>query len=141
MIKSRTPALGAKSQSLEHQGSPQRHLFLFALFAVFAFIIPDESIMDKETIGLRNFLLLSLALQMFAPLHSLAMRLNYYYIIFIPLLLPKIIGCRSKRWGQVAVVARHIMVIFFLLYFFVNIYTRDNNLNVFPYHFFWENVQ
>ena len=32
VIKSRTPALGAKSQSLEHQGSPQRHLFLFALF-------------------------------------------------------------------------------------------------------------
>ena len=52
-------------------------LILFALFTVFAFIIPDELIIDKETTGLRNFLLLSLVLQMFAPLHSLAMRLNY----------------------------------------------------------------
>ena len=115
-------------------------LILFAMFAVFAFLIPDESRMDRETIGLRNFLLFALVLQMFAPLHSLAMRMNYYYIIFIPLLIPKIISCRNARWGQVAVVARHIMVGFFLVYFFLNAYTSKSNLNVFPYRFFWETV-
>lgn len=114
-------------------------IILFAAFAVFAFLIPDESLLDTETIGLRNFLLLSLALQMFAPLHTIAMRMNYYYIIFIPLLLPKIVECRSERWKQVAVVGRHIMVAFFLIYFFINAY-GDGNLNVFPYHFFWESV-
>ena len=115
-------------------------LILFVLFAVFAFIIPDEETMDDEIIGLRNFLLLSVVLQMFAPLHTLAMRLNYYYIIFIPLLLPKIIERRSDKWGQVAIVARHIMVVFFLLYFFYSAYTSESNLHVFPYHFFWEGV-
>ena len=114
-------------------------LILFAIFSVFAFLIPDETKMDEETIGLRNFLLLSLVIQMFAPIHTLAMRMNYYYIIFIPLLLPKIIQYRSIRWGKVAILARHIMVVFFLLYFFVNAY-GGGNLNVFPYHFFWENV-
>ncbi len=114
-------------------------IILFAAFAVFAFLIPDESLLDTETIGLRNFLLLSLALQMFAPLHTIAMRMNYYYIIFIPLLLPKIVQCRSERWKQVAVVGRHIMVAFFLIYFFINAY-GDGNLSVFPYHFFWECV-
>lgn len=114
-------------------------LILFAAFAVFSFLIPDERRMDEEMIGLRNFLLFALVLQMFAPLHMLAMRMNYYYIVFIPLLLPKVISCTSQRWSQVAVLGRHVMVLFFLAYFFLNAY-RGGNLNVFPYHFFWENV-
>lgn len=114
-------------------------LILFGVFAVFSFLIPDEEKLDEETVGLRNFLLLSFALQMFAPLHTLAMRMNYYYIIFIPLLLPQIIACRSKRWGRVAMLGRHVMAAFFLLYFFVNA-SGGGGLNVFPYHFFWERV-
>ena len=58
-------------------------LLLFAMFAVFAFLTPNESRLDEDTIGLRNFLLFSIVIQMFAPLHMLAMRMNYYYIIFI----------------------------------------------------------
>lgn len=112
-------------------------IILFALFAVFAFLIPDEKRINRETIGLRNFLLFALVLQMFAPLHTIAMRMNYYYIIFIPLLLPQVIECRSERWKQVAVLGRHVMVLFFLAYFFVNAY-GGGNLNVFPYRFFWE---
>lgn len=114
-------------------------LILMGIFTVFAFVIPDESKIDEETIGMRNFLLLALAIQMFAPLHMLAMRMNYYYIIFIPLLLPKIIQCRSKRWNQVAILGRHVMVAFFLVYFFVSAY-GSGGLNVFPYHFCWETV-
>jgi hypothetical protein len=81
-------------------------LILFSAFAAFAFLVPEESLLDEETIGLRNFLLLSIVIQMFAPLHPIAMRMNYYYIIFIPLLLPKIIEHRSERWKQVAKVGR-----------------------------------
>ncbi len=114
-------------------------LFVFAAFTVFAFLIPDESKMDTETIGLRNFLLLALVVQMFAPLHTLAMRMNYYYIIFIPLLLPKIIENKSERWKQIAVVSRHIMILFLCLYFFIS--ARDGGgLHIFPYRFFWEAV-
>ncbi len=114
-------------------------LILFSIFTVFTFLISDEALMDKETLGLRNFLLFAVALQMFAPLHPLAMRMNYYYIIFIPLLIPKIISYRNKKWEQIAVFGRHIMVIFFLVYFFISAY-GGGNLNVFPYHFFWEKV-
>lgn len=115
-------------------------IILFVLFAVFAFLIPDEAKLNAETIGLRNLLLLAVALQLFAPLHTLAMRMNYYYIILIPLLIPKIIEARSNRWSQVAVVARYAMVIFFLVYFFLNAYVSEGNLHVFPYHFFWESI-
>ena len=114
-------------------------IVLFAMFTVFAFIIPDEKKLDKETIGLRNFLLLALALQMFAPLHALAMRMNYYYIIFIPLLLPKIIAASDKRWKHIAILARYVMLAFFFLYFVVGL-NDGGSLNVYPYHFFWESV-
>ena len=124
--------------SIEETGA-YTMLVLFVAFAVFAYIIPDESNMDDETVGLRNILLLALAIQIFAPLHTLAMRMNYYFIIFIPLILPKIIACRSERWDQVAVWGRHIMVVFFLAYFFITAY-GGGGLNVFPYHFFWEKV-
>ena len=115
-------------------------IVLFGIFAVFSFLIPDEAKLDEEIIGLRNFLLMTLVLQMFAPLHTIAMRMGYYYMIFIPLLLPKIVEARSKRWNQVAIAGRHTMVIFFLLYFFYNA-SGGENLHVFPYHFFWESVQ
>lgn len=114
-------------------------LILFAIFAAFAFLVPEESAMDEEIIGLRNFLLLALVIQMFAPLHTLAMRMNYYYIIFIPLLLPKIIQYRSHSWNQVAIWGRHVMVVFFLCYNLFNA-AQGSSLSVFPYHFFWENV-
>lgn len=114
-------------------------IILFALFVVFSYLMPDEKSLDEETIGLRNFLLLALAVQLFAPLNTLAMRMGYYYIIFIPLLIPKIIACRSKRWNQMALFARHIMIVVFTLYFFVSAY-GGGGLHVFPYHFFWENV-
>lgn len=112
-------------------------LILFIAFAVFCFLIPEEKRLDKETVGLRNFLLLAVAIQMFAPLHFWAMRMNYYYIIFIPLLIPKIIACSNEMWSRVAVWGRHIMLVFFLAYFFFNAYLGDN-LEVFPYRFFWE---
>lgn len=115
-------------------------LILIGAFAVFAYLIPKESSLDTETIGLRNFLLLSVIIQMFAPLHVVAMRMNYYYLIFVPLVLPKIVECRSKRWNQVAILGRHVMVVFFLIYFFFNAY-RGGSLSTFPYHFYWESVR
>ena len=112
----------------------------FVLFLVFSYFIPDDDKMDEESLGLRNILLMSTLLQCFAPVHMLAMRMNYYYIVFVPLLIPKIIEHRSDRWNQIARVGRHVMVVFFLLYFFVSA-NAGSGLKVFPYHFFWENVR
>lgn len=117
-------------------------LILFILFAIFSYLIPDESKLDNDTIGFRNFLLLSVVLQIFASLHPLAMRMNYYYMAFIPLLMPKIIENRSKRWNQVAVIARYVMIVFFFAYFCIGASNGDNNsLQTFPYRFLWEDVR
>lgn len=113
-------------------------LIMILIFTVFAFLIPDDRELDDETIALRNILLFSLILQMFAPVHLLAMRMNYYFIIFIPLLIPKIIEKPRIRFRQVALIARYVMVIFFFVYFFITA-TPGNKLHIIPYHFFWEN--
>lgn len=113
-------------------------IILFVMFAVFAFVIPDETRCDFDLIGLRNILLLSIVIQMFAPLHTLAMRLNYYFIVFIPLLISKVIKYRSIRFDQVAIWAKYIMIGYFVFYFFNNTYSR-NPLDIFPYKFFFGN--
>lgn len=115
-------------------------LVLFAILGVFSFVIPDEEKLTQDTIGLRNILLLVVVLQMFAPLHTLAMRMNYYFIPFVPVLIPRIIRCRKTEMAQVAILARHIMVIVFAIYFFAFL-IPSNPLHIYPYHFFWENYQ
>lgn len=114
-------------------------IIVFSVLGIFAYLIPDEKKVDEEIIGLRNFLLFAILIQLFAPLHALAMRMNYYFIIFIPLLIPKIISNRSNKWQQVAVISRHIMVVLFLAYFFYTAITA-RPLHVFPYQFFWESA-
>lgn len=114
-------------------------LILFALFAAFSYLIPDESVLDDDTRGMRNFMLLAVFIQMFAPLHTIAMRMNYYYMAFIPLLIPRIIKHRGARLSHIAVIAKHVMIIFFIIFFFVTA-PKDNLLQTFPYKFFWESV-
>lgn len=117
-------------------------LILFIAFAIFSYMIPDESAMDQETIALRNFMVFAVFLQCFSPLHSLAMRLNYYYILFIPLLLPKILKVPSPAFRQVAKLGEIVLSVFFTLYFFYTIYIgctvgNDALLNTCPYVPFW----
>lgn len=116
-------------------------LVLFALFAVFSYLVPDEQKMDKELLGLRNFLLLSVALQCFALVHTLTMRFNYYYLLFIPILIPRIIDAARTAYKQVAKLSTIVLSIFFtvdyarMLYIFHS--TGKSSLYILPYVPFW----
>ena len=114
-------------------------IVLFVLLAVFAFVIPDDKECDFDLIGFRNLLLFAIVIQMFVPLHTLAMRFNYYYIIFIPLLISKVVKYRSKRYNQVALLAKYVMIVFFVCYFFINTSSR-NPLDIYPYKFFFSDI-
>ena len=117
-------------------------LFLFFLFAVFAYVLPDERKMDTETHGLRNILLAALILQCFVPVHTLAMRMNYYFIIFIPLLIPKILTNVKDSMRDIVGIAKVVLVGFFVLYYIIDIYiqcqTGITALDTYPYIFYWE---
>ena len=130
-------------------------ILVFAAFLLYASVVPDEGKLTRELSALRNFLLLALGVQLFAPVNTVAMRFNYYYIIFIPLLLPKVmesardsllvpvrLGKKSfkigfsnmKLWVNIS---RIVIVVFFAAYFFFDAYTGDDILKIFPYEPCW----
>ncbi|MDD6479314.1 MAG: EpsG family protein [Oscillospiraceae bacterium] len=117
-------------------------LILFLLFFVFAFIISDENKMGAESLGLRNFLLVTLIIQFFAPLHSLAMRMNYYFILFVPLALADAIKNSKDEYRQIAALGEAVMSIFFTILFVYTTYnsykTGESALETIPYEFFWQ---
>lgn len=113
-------------------------LILLILFAVYSFVIPDESKLDDDIIGYRNILLFAICIQCFAPVHTLAMRMNYYFLPFIPILMPKIANRSKVQYKQIAVISIPVMTLFFLFYFFWRAHTSADILRIYPYVPFWE---
>ena len=112
-------------------------LILLFVFAIYSYIIPDEKTLDVETLGLRNILLLCVAIQSFAPVNSIAMRMNYYFLIFLPILIPKIAGAAKPHYKKLASMSVVIMNLVFTAWFFYNAYRGGDALHVFPYIPFW----
>lgn len=116
-------------------------IILFVIFTVFAYVIPDDQKVDKEFVGMRNYIVMATMLQCFAPLHTLAMRMNYYYIIFLPIVIPKVLVYTEKKWRQVSKFADIVLCVFFTMYFFVNLISSmktGGSLNTVPYIPFWK---
>ena len=135
--------LGEKYEAEIEETGAYLMIILFALFAIAAFFFPDEEKIDAEMNGLRNFLLIALLLQCFAPVHTLAMRINYYFIIFIPVIVPKIFKYSKDNFKEVANVVRGVIIVFFVAYYlyttYVSCQTGESALNTYPYVPFWEN--
>lgn len=113
-------------------------LLLLCMFAVYSYVIPDEKLLDQETIALRNILLLSVVIQIFAMLHPLSMRMNYYYLVFVPILIPKIANRSKPGLSQIARLSVVVMTVYFIYYFFVNGINDNDDLNIFPYIPYWQ---
>lgn len=114
-------------------------LMLLAVFTVFCFVIPEEQQMDDETMALRNVLLIALFLQPFAAINVLAMRFNYYFLIFIPVLIPRIIARCKPQFATLCRIAVVVMTVAFVGYFYINL-LEGGGLNIYPYVPFWRTV-
>lgn len=113
-------------------------LILLILFDIYCFVVTDKDKETKEFIGLRNFLLCSTCIQFFASINFVAMRINYYILLFIPILIPMVYDNSSIKYRKIAKLATTVMCIFFITYFFVNAYTGNDILNIYPYIPYWE---
>lgn len=117
-------------------------LILYVLFAVMSYVLPDEGKLDKETLGLRNILLMTVVLQSFAPVHMLAMRMNYYYMIFMPMLIPRILKRSKARyagltpWISGGIIA--VLTAYYLYTTYVSCQTGLSAMNNYPYIPFWK---
>lgn len=112
-------------------------LVLFVIFLIFSLIVVDDKKIDEETRGLINFLGFVIMVQLFAPINNSAMRMSYYYILFIPLLIPKVIYFSKKGMRQITNLARYFMLFFFTVYFIYDMVTGADVLEIYPYVFLW----
>lgn len=106
---------------------------LLILFLIYSYVLVDKNRLDEEIIGLRNVLVLCVILQSFASIHTIAMRMNYYYLIFIPLLIPKIIDAGNTKYRQIIELSIVLMGSFFFVYYFYNAMTGSDTLGIYPY--------
>lgn len=114
-------------------------LVLLILFGVYSYLITDDEKIDRDAIAMRNILLLSIVLQFFVMLNPVAMRVNYYFLIFVPTLIPKVAACCKKQYAQLARLSVIVMTAYFMLYFIKKVITDGDSLNIFPYIPFWRN--
>lgn len=113
-------------------------MILFLIFSIFAFAVLDEECISKETYFLRNILLIATIFQFFVPIHGLVQRMSYYFLVFVPVAILRIVQTPRKIMKNVSDAAVIVMSCFFALYFFYNgVFSTDNLLDVFPYKFFW----
>lgn len=113
-------------------------LILFVIFIVYSYVIPDEETIDDDTRGMRNFLYFIIIVQSFAPVHTIAMRINYYYMLFLPILIPKIAASYDKSTKRLSELSLIAMNVVFTARFFVDMHTSEDLLNIFPYEVFWK---
>ena len=113
-------------------------LLLLFLFSIYASLMPDNDQLDEETIGLRNLLFLSTCLQCFAPVNTVAMRINYYFLILVPITISRIPPRSKQQYNQLAVLSYIVMCLFFVGYFFYNAATGSDIMQIFPYVPFWK---
>lgn len=115
---------------------------LFFLFAAFVYLVSDDETMDEETFALRNILVFATVMQSFAALNPLAMRMNYYFILLIPIALGKGLCYVKPKYKQVAKFAEIVMCVFFTFLFFFSTYrsyvTGISTLDTIPYVPFWK---
>ena len=119
---------------LTGQSSQTALMILFILLSIYSYVMLDENLADAEDIGLRNILLLATFVHMFTPLHPTISRINYYYILFIPVALTRVNARCSRSLYLIAKLAEAVMSAFFIFYFFA---LKGNSLNTADYRFFF----
>ena len=113
-------------------------LYLLISFAIFSFILVKERTASITIKGMRNILLFALFIQIFASINTIVMRMGYYYLLFIPLLIPMVIRYGQRFNKEVLLCVHLVLIVFFTGYFFFNANYGADILNLYPYEFFWD---
>ena len=113
-------------------------ILLIAVFVFAAYVIPTDENMDEETKGLRGISVLALLLQTFSLVSTVAMRMNYYFILFIPLLMPRIFNRCAEKNIRAYKTLSLLLAVFLIAYFIYKGITGGDILEMYPYKFLWE---
>ncbi len=112
---------------------------LFILLLIFSFVALDEKKMNLDHLGLRNVMILMTLIQGFAPINAVAMRMNYYFILLFPIIVPKLMATAKQENENILKFSKWVMVIFFsVLYLFYVCNESRDGINIYPYTSYWE---
>ena len=111
--------------------------FALLLFFLFSYFITKDTELDYDTVGLRNVLFLSVFIQSFASVHSLAMRMNYYFLLLLPIIIPRLCKNHSEKNEKLVKFAVIVMSVGLTVAFFWKAYTGEDALQLYPYYPFW----
>jgi len=110
-------------------------LFLvFYLVYIFCCIFSGES---KDTAGLKNLFFVACCIQALAGVNSTVMRVGYYFMNSLILLLPMVTGRMRNRSN--ARILNTIIGVCFILFGLYSIY-RSSWAEAYPYQWFWDNT-
>lgn len=132
-----SPSYFEKYNIIEANGAYSIFILLL-FFLLYSFILPSREKIDREFMGLRNFLILASCIQVFVSINPIIMRINYYLLLFIPLLIPKVKNYVNKYNIKIVKFISICMICFFIFYYFYNAYTGSDILNIYPYISIWE---
>ena len=106
---------------------------LLVVLLIYCFFIAKQDKLDEETVGLRNILVLCVFIQVFSGVHTLAMRMNYYYLLFVPLLIDRVMKSGFIKYRFLIWLSKVCMIVFFTIYYFYYAYTDTDILEIYPY--------
>lgn len=109
-------------------------MILFVMLAIYSYVIFDEKLAGKEEMGLRNILLMAAFIHLLTPFHPTISRINYYFILFIPVAISRINNRCTKQMCELRTIATAVMPMFFIVYFFL---FKGDSLRVMDYRFFF----
>lgn len=107
---------------------------LLAILLVYAFLVANSDIIDYDTMGLRNLMILSVILQVFSGVHTIAMRMNYYFLLLVPLAVCKVVKNGDKKIKDIIHLSLICMMAFFFAYYIYFIHTDEDILRIYPYY-------
>lgn len=107
------------------------------LFLLYSYFVSRDKDLDYDTIGLRNILFLTVCIQSFASVHALAMRMNYYFLLLIPIIIPRLCKRYSEGNEKLVKFAVVVMSVGLTVAFFVKAYFSEDILQLYPYYPFW----
>ena len=108
---------------------------VFSLIYVFCVLCGNRD--NAQTNGLTNLFFVACAVQAMGGMYSTVIRVGYYFIIYLILLLPAVLFDIKKRMnGRQYIVIRILIYICFIIY---GLYTIRNGgwAETYPYSFFW----
>ncbi len=121
-----------------------RMLVLYLILICYSFIVADEKKMTKDQIAMRNLSALVVFIQPIASVSHVAMRFNYFFLPFMPLLISYVTKYPQPRYRIITYVARIAMTLFFLYYYFKSVYSGTvfdtDLLQIYPWIPYWSHI-